>query len=95
MSHSPAAVDAEGRGSMASSRRLVAILSVSATALWSLSLLLAVSLKIEGPPRTIALIVHLLALVLSFGAIMLVDWHGFLWLLGRRELSGWMAPPPR
>lgn len=26
-------------------------------------------------------------MVVAFGAILLVDWHGFLWLIGRRELS--------
>lgn len=40
-----------------------------------------------GPElHRIGLAVHVLALVLSFGAILVVDWLGFLWLLGRREL---------
>lgn len=40
-----------------------------------------------GPElHRIGLAVHVLALVLSFGAILVVDWLGFLWLLGKREL---------
>lgn len=30
--------------------------------------------------------VHILALVLSFGTILVVDWLGFLWLLGKKEI---------
>lgn len=33
-----------------------------------------------------ALAGHILALVLSFGAIIVVDWVGLLWLLGRRDI---------
>ena len=29
---------------------------------------------------------HVIALVLSFGAILIVDWVGLLWLLGKRDL---------
>lgn len=87
MSQSTAGTSSEQPAVHDSSRRLVAILSVSAVVAWSLVLLLATTLKVEGPPHTFALIVHILAMVLAFGAIMLVDWHGFLWLLGRRELS--------
>lgn len=31
-------------------------------------------------------VIHLLSLVIGFGAVVLVDWHGILWLRGRREL---------
>ncbi|MBT2596596.1 hypothetical protein J7I92_15350 [Arthrobacter sp. ISL-72] len=34
----------------------------------------------------VGLACHILALVLSFGAILVVDWVGFLWLLGKRDL---------
>ena len=30
---------------------------------------------------------HVMSLVLSFGAVLLVDWHGLLWLSGRRALT--------
>ena len=29
---------------------------------------------------------HILAMAVSFGAILVVDWVGFLWLLGKREI---------
>lgn len=32
-------------------------------------------------------VVHVLSLVVGFGAVVLVDWYGLLWLAGRRELS--------
>ena len=34
----------------------------------------------------VALAAHILALVLSFGAILVLDWVGLLWLLGRRDV---------
>ncbi|AXG14856.1 hypothetical protein DN585_16885 [Intrasporangium calvum] len=30
---------------------------------------------------------HVMSLVVSFGAVLLVDWHGLLWLSGRRALT--------
>lgn len=30
---------------------------------------------------------HVMSLVVSFGAVLLVDWHGLLWLAGRRALT--------
>jgi hypothetical protein len=40
-----------------------------------------------GPElHRIGLAVHILALVLSFGAILVVDWLGLLWLLGKVEM---------
>lgn len=32
-------------------------------------------------------VVHLLSLAIGFGAVVLVDWHGILWLRGRRDLD--------
>ena len=37
--------------------------------------------------RTGALFVHLAALVVGFGAVLVVDWFALLWLLGRRSLA--------
>ncbi|WP_411730467.1 hypothetical protein [Paeniglutamicibacter sp.] len=34
----------------------------------------------------IGLAVHILALVFSFGTILVIDWIGFLWLLGKRAI---------
>lgn len=70
-----------------SSRRLVGILCVCAAAAWTLAVLLGASVTVEGPVRVLAMTTHIIAMVLAFGAILLVDWHGFLWLIGRRELS--------
>ena len=39
-----------------------------------------------APVYRAGVIVHLLSLVLGFGAILLIDWHGFLWAAGRRGI---------
>jgi hypothetical protein len=75
------------RESERSTRRLVVALCLAATAGWLISLLIAGAVRTEGTLHTVAEIIHILGLVVSFGAILLVDWHGFLWLLGRRKLS--------
>jgi hypothetical protein len=70
-----------------STRRLVALLCVVAAVAWLSSVWMGSSLHVEGLIHTYALIAHILAMVVSFGAILLVDWHGFLWLIGRRGLA--------
>jgi hypothetical protein len=87
MTYSAAAGRKIPRESHRSSRRLVGILCVTAVAAWALAVAAGLSVTVEGPPRVLSLAVHILALVLAFGAILLVDWHGFLWLIGRRELA--------
>ena len=37
--------------------------------------------------RPAVLSLHVLALVVSFGAVLVIDWHGLLWLAGRRGLT--------
>ncbi|WP_404389678.1 transposase [Humibacillus xanthopallidus] len=37
--------------------------------------------------RPLALSLHVLSLVVSFGAVLVIDWHGLLWLAGRRGLT--------
>ncbi|WP_433242797.1 hypothetical protein ACQPYK_38720 [Streptosporangium sp. CA-135522] len=37
--------------------------------------------------RTVALFVHLASLVLGFGAVLVADYHGLLWMVGRCTLS--------
>ena len=37
--------------------------------------------------RPVALSLHVLSLVVSFGAVLVIDWHGLLWLAGRRGLT--------
>lgn len=70
-----------------SSRRLVAILCLGAAAAWTLAVVTGTYITAEGPLRVLAVASHILAMVVAFGAILLVDWHGFLWLIGKRKLS--------
>ena len=37
--------------------------------------------------RPVALALHIISLVVAFGAVLVIDWHGLLWLFGRRGLS--------
>lgn len=75
------------RESERSTRGLVAVLSIAAAVAWLRSLLLASVIHVEGHVHTFALVAHIVTMVVAFGAILLVDWHGFLWLIGRRELA--------
>lgn len=69
-----------------SSRRLVATLCLGATAAWTLAVVTGTYITAEGPLRVLAVASHILAMVVAFGSILLVDWHGFLWLIGKRKL---------
>jgi hypothetical protein len=53
---------------------------------WAGSLAVGMSVDCGPDMHRIGLACHILALVLSFGAILVVDWVGFLWLLGKRDL---------
>ncbi|MBC2901606.1 hypothetical protein [Streptomyces cupreus] len=46
------------------------------------------ALHVEAGPavRTVALFVHLGALVIGLGSVLTIDYYGALWLLGRRSL---------
>jgi transposase-like protein len=37
--------------------------------------------------RPVAQSLHVLSLVVAFGAVLVIDWHGLLWLAGRRGLT--------
>ena len=39
------------------------------------------------PLRAVVVALHVLAMVAAFGAVLLIDWHGLLWLAGRRGLT--------
>ena len=43
---------------------------------------------LSPPPSVIvgATVLHVLSLVLAFGSVVVIDWHGLLWLMGRRGL---------
>lgn len=64
----------------------VAITYLAVTALWGLSVSLSALLRPTAALERLAVTVHVLALVVSFGSVLLVDWHGLLWLAARREL---------
>lgn len=75
------------RRSHRSSRRLVGTLAVSAVIAWSVAVMTAPSLSVGGPSHALAVSAHIIAMVLAFGSILLVDWHGFLWLIKKRQLA--------
>jgi hypothetical protein len=41
----------------------------------------------EYPLRPVAVALHIISLVVAFGAVLVIDWHGLLWLFGRRGLT--------
>ncbi|GAA3692134.1 hypothetical protein GCM10023081_32000 [Arthrobacter ginkgonis] len=53
---------------------------------WAASI--AVGMWVDCGPvlHRVGLAGHILALAVAFGAILVVDWVGFLWLLGKREI---------
>jgi hypothetical protein len=75
------------RESERSTRRLVVALAGAAVVAWLLSVTLSPFVNLYGYVHNIDLVVHDLCLVVAFGAIILVDWHGFLWLTSRRGLG--------
>ena len=75
------------RESERSTRRLVVALSAAAAVAWLLSVTLSAAVHVDTLVHNFAVVLHVLSLVVAFGAIILVDWHGLLWLVGRRDLS--------
>src|SRR4051812_10967608 len=51
---------------------------------WVVSVLVAEHLSPGPQAHSLALFVHLASLVAGFGAVMVIDWTGLLWMLGRR-----------
>lgn len=66
-------------------RRLV-LLGILCTAGWLTSVLIGHYVDCGPELHRMGLAVHILALVLSFGTILVVDWLGLLWLLGKVEM---------
>ncbi|MHC6594922.1 hypothetical protein [Arthrobacter sp. C152] len=75
------------RESEKSTRRLVLVLSLAAAAAWLVSVLTSTAVHVDPFVHDMNLVVHNVFLIVAFGAIILVDWHGFLWLIGRRNLG--------
>lgn len=62
------------------------LLGVLCTAGWLASILVGHNVDVGSELHRIGLAVHILALVLSFGTIIVVDWLGLLWLLGKVKM---------
>ena len=53
---------------------------------WGAAVFVAAHVQPDPTLRTAALFLHLASLVLGLGAVLVVDWHGLLWMLGKRSL---------
>ncbi|MFE4544797.1 hypothetical protein [Arthrobacter sp. NPDC056727] len=62
------------------------LLGLLCTAGWAGSLLVGNFVDCGPELHRIGLAVHILALVLSFGTILVVDWLGLLWLMGKVQM---------
>lgn len=62
------------------------LLGLLCTGGWVASLLVGHFVDCGPELHRIGLAVHILALVLSFGTILVVDWLGLLWLLGKVQM---------
>ncbi|WP_084327866.1 transposase [Intrasporangium oryzae] len=40
----------------------------------------------DYPGRPVVLALHVVSLIVAFGTVLVIDWHGLLWLAGRRHL---------
>jgi hypothetical protein len=69
-----------------SQRLRLVLLGALCTAGWTASLLVGHFVDCGPELHRIGLAVHILALVLSFGTILVVDWLGLLWLLGKVQM---------
>ena len=69
-----------------SQRTRLVMLGALCTAGWTASLLVGHFVDCGPELHRIGLAVHILALVLSFGTILVVDWLGLLWLLGKVKM---------
>ena len=65
---------------------LIPALSVAAAAAWCTSLAVGHTHTFDVGIHRLALSAHVLAMVLAFGSVIVVDWVGFLWLVGKRGL---------
>lgn len=65
-----------------SAYRLVAVIVTLLVAL-----VVSVLVPSHYPLRSTVAALHVLGLVVSFGAVLLLDWHGILWLAGLRRLG--------
>jgi hypothetical protein len=56
--------------------------------LWALAVLLAAVFPLEHPQvARVALFIHLMSMAIGFGAVVMIDVYGLMWLFGRRSLA--------
>ncbi|WP_258804216.1 hypothetical protein [Pseudarthrobacter sp. NS4] len=77
------AIDPPGPSRMEGANLRLVLLGVLCTAGWLASILVGHNMDAGPELHRVGLAVHILALVLSFGTILVVDWLGLLWLLGK------------
>jgi hypothetical protein len=82
--HPGPSISGPGRPTGKPTLKLV-LLGLGCSAAWLASVLIGGFLDPGPAIHRTALAAHILALVLSFGAILVLDWVGLLWLLGRRD----------
>lgn len=58
---------------------------------WAAAMWLSLHVQADETLHSVALFAHLSALVVGFGAVLVVDWCGLLWALGRRPLTEVLA----
>jgi hypothetical protein len=66
--------------------RLIPLNIFLVTVAWAASVAIAGAVVVPHPVFQVALVVHVISLIASFGAVLLVDWYGFLWLIRRRGI---------
>lgn len=90
-------IDGEPQGSLPMERgpRPVWCIYVGAgvmcLALWAVCVWASTHLQADPVLHTAALFVHLSSLIAGFGAVLVIDYFGLLWLLGRRSLDDVLA----
>lgn len=53
---------------------------------WAVAVASSTVVRVDSWIFELAVMAHVLSLVTAFGAVVMVDWHGLLWLRGRRSL---------
>ncbi len=82
-----AAPDRPAAGPVPAWRSGRALAYLAAAQLLALSVALSALIHPPSGVYRAGVVVHVLCLVVGFGAVVLVDWYGLLWIAGRRELS--------
>ena len=65
---------------------MIPALSLTAATAWGTSVAVGNAFTFDPGVHRLAVAAHVLAMVLAFGSVIVVDWVGFLWLIGKRRL---------